>query len=121
MRHHPTNKRTPMSDARGPSASSGPNDEAKRTLPREHTTAVPEPRTIETPDGEWIARLVGRSVGGTGSYNLALLEAIFFFRAHDPETPLREILVGRGSFERLSDAELAALLERARPMTSPGG
>jgi hypothetical protein len=110
-----------MGDPPGPRGSSRKRDEAKRTLPREHTTEVPEPRTIATPDGEWIARLAGRSVGGTGSYNLALLESVFFSRAHDPDTPVREILLARGSFERLSDVELASALEQARPVTRPGG
>jgi pyruvate/2-oxoglutarate dehydrogenase complex dihydrolipoamide acyltransferase (E2) component len=92
--------------------------EAARHLPRELPRADPGARHFATPSGEWVAWVAGTGVGGTGGYNHALLEAIRFARAEAAAVPLREILVGRGTFDGLADAELAELCGRATPLTA---
>lgn len=66
----------------------------------------------------WIARLGGKSAFGTGSYGLGLVEAVHFSAADEPQRPLREALVARGSFEGLFDVELTQLLQTARPVVN---
>jgi hypothetical protein len=92
--------------------------EAQRRLPHELPHDEPERRRFATADGEWLAWLAGRSVGGTGSYNLALLEAVHFARAEQPAQALREALVARGQFECVSDSELAQIWAIARSLTA---
>lgn len=101
------------------SAPARPSADAERHLPRELPRDDPGLHRFGTPEGEWLAWIAGRSVGGTGSYNLALIEAVHFARAERPDRPLREALLGRGKFAELSDAELVALLAAASPL-EPG-
>jgi hypothetical protein len=66
-------------------------------------------------EGEpWIARAAGKGAGGTGSYGLAMMEAVHFCRASAPVTPLFEALVAAGALAGLFPDELCVLLRRAR-------
>jgi hypothetical protein len=95
---------------------------------RGHAGPPPPPRELPRPDpGErqfqhrgatWTARLSGKSAYGTGGYGLGLIEAVHFFDAAEPARPVREALLPRGRFELLYDAELAALLDGAVPITT---
>lgn len=60
----------------------------------------------------WIARVAGVGAGGTGKVGMAYLVAVHFYRAEEPERPVREALLPRGSFEGLFDGELVALYAR---------
>ncbi|HEX6306843.1 MAG TPA: hypothetical protein VFZ69_01580 [Longimicrobiales bacterium] len=64
----------------------------------------------------WIARVGGKAAYGTGSYGLALVEAVHFCDAADPDRPLREALLAHGEFDALFDSELIRLLGSARPI-----
>ncbi|MBI4409554.1 MAG: hypothetical protein HY561_07585 [Gemmatimonadetes bacterium] len=63
---------------------------------------------------EWIARVAGESVYGTGAFGLAPLVAIRFSPATTPESMEREALLPRGRFEVLYDEELVELLRSAK-------
>ena len=71
-------------------------------------------------DGEaWVARSAGKGAGGTGSYGLAMLEAVHFCRASEPATPLFEALVAAGTLAGMFPDELRALLGRATRIVTP--
>jgi hypothetical protein len=108
--HGPTSPARPSTRSHGDAPPPAPPRELPRTGPSE--------RTFEHEGRRWIARLAGKGAGGTGSYGLALLEAVHFAAAEAPGTPLREALLARSRFEGLFDSELAALLERATPITT---
>lgn len=84
----------------------------------------PPPRELEPHTGicvpfefegePWIARAAGKGAGGTGSYGLAMMEAVHFCRASEPVTPLYETLVAAGALAGLFPDELCVLLQRAR-------
>lgn len=86
-------------------------------LPREASPA----REFDADGARWIAQLAGKGACGTGSYGLALLEAVHFCAAAEPSKPLREALLARGRFDALYDAELVALLARAVPIVGAAG
>jgi hypothetical protein len=71
-------------------------------------------------EGEaWIARAAGKGAGGTGSYGLAMMEAVHFCRAAEPVTPLYEALVAAGTLTGLFEDELQLLLSRAHRIVTP--
>lgn len=85
--------------------------------PAEAPPAPPVPEQRFDADGvEWIARVAGEGMGGTGFPGRAHIIAIHFFRADDPDTPVRETLTAAGRFEALYDEELRQLLHSARPI-----
>ena len=71
---------------------------------------------FEWRDEDWIARAAGAGAYGTGARGRARLVAVHFFREDDPETPVREALVGAGQFPHLRPEELRTLLDRATPI-----
>jgi hypothetical protein len=73
-----------------------------------------EPRGFECGGEAWLAWVAGTGIGGTGTYNLALLEAVRFARRAEPDVAAHEALLAHGSFLQLFDEELCAVLERAR-------
>jgi hypothetical protein len=107
-------------------------DEAREavTRARPDTRSSPDapppapPRELETQNGicvpfdsegeAWIARAAGKGAGGTGSYGLAMMEAVHFCRASDAATPLYETLVAAGTLAGLYVEELRTLLGRAK-------
>jgi len=111
--HEPTAPYKPLVRGRGDTPPPAP--------PRELPRATDDDRAFEHRGARWIARLAGRGACGTGSYGLALVEAVHFYDAGHPERPLREALVARGRFESLYDAELGVLLESATPIVLPEG
>ncbi|HEX6135127.1 MAG TPA: hypothetical protein VFZ24_14255 [Longimicrobiales bacterium] len=106
--HEPTAPLKPVTRGRGDTAPPAPPHELEREREAERRF---------THDGRtWIARLGGKSAYGTGSYGLAMVEAIHFFDAAEPDRPLREALLAHGAFDALFDAELVRLLETSRPI-----
>lgn len=68
-------------------------------------------------DGEtWCARVAGAGAYGTGTRGQARLVAVHFYREEDPDTPVREALVGAGNFPHLRPEELRTLFEKATPI-----
>ena len=65
----------------------------------------------------WVARLAGGGAAGTGTFGLAMIECIEFATAAAQDRPVREVLVQRGIFDWLQDAELRSLLENAPPLS----
>jgi hypothetical protein len=108
-------------EAAPPASRAADGAEATRHLPRELTGEPAGRRRFVTPAGEWVAWVAGRGVGGTGSYGLALLEAVRFARVEQPDRPVSEVLVGRGTFDRSGEDELVQLLTRAQPLDTGGG
>lgn len=74
---------------------------------------VEEVRRFHVDGTEWIARVAGRSLYGTGSTPRARLMIIEFCRAEAPDTPVRRMLVPGRSLEQVWDEELGDLLQRA--------
>jgi hypothetical protein len=62
----------------------------------------------------WLARLTGQGAAGSGALGLGMMEAIEFARVSAPAQPVREVLVQRGRFSHLFDAELVSLFATAR-------
>lgn len=78
-----------------------------------------EPVTVRRfSDGaeEWVARISGACVYGTGPVGTAPVVSISFARADSPEETLRVALSTPNTLECASDRELRRLLERARPV-----
>jgi hypothetical protein len=73
-------------------------------------------RHVRIGEEQWIARLEGTSAAGNGSYNLAMVAAVRFSRASDPERPILEVLLAAGRFSTLFESELVELFGRARPL-----
>ena len=86
----------------------------EETQPREvPTRAFPS----EAEEGEgWIVREAGRTSSGQPTDPSAPLIFLTFARADEPDTPVREALAVGRSLEGLTEAELEAVLERARPL-----
>jgi hypothetical protein len=105
--HDPTAPLKPVTRGRGDTPPPAPPHELKRAEGERRFTH--EGRT-------WLARLGGKAACGTGSYGLALVDAVHFLDPSDPERPLREALIARGDFDALYDAELIRLLATARPV-----
>ncbi|HEX6940442.1 MAG TPA: hypothetical protein VF158_13590 [Longimicrobiales bacterium] len=81
--------------------------------------ATPD-RSFAADGHDWIAKVAGEGVAGTGAFAAAALVAIRFHAADDPARPRREAIIPRGLFERLHDDELVALLRTARPLDPDG-
>jgi hypothetical protein len=109
----------PMSE-RGGGTGPGGDDWPQWPPPRPLEPPAPETRVFEAQGARWCARLAGGGIGGTGRYNLALIESVHFMLESEPERPLREVLLAWGTFAGLHDAELVALLARARPAAGAG-
>lgn len=82
----------------------------------EPAAAPPLERPFEVAGEEWLARPAGIGLYGTGRPGTARLMAVHFFRAADPEEPIREALVPAGEFASLATGELSDLFERATPI-----
>lgn len=88
--------------------------------------AAGEPRAVDQSrvtvrrfsDGtqEWLARVSGACVYGTGVAGTAPIVSISFARAATPDSTARIALSASGILENAFDEELVALLERARPI-----
>jgi hypothetical protein len=80
---------------------------------------VGEERELDA-DGElWLARLAGAGGAGTGHHGCASIAAVHFFRAAEPDRPLREALLAGGRFPWLHEVELRELWARATPIVIP--
>lgn len=80
----------------------------------------PEIARIFELDGiRWVATPAGKSAAGTGAYGLAMLVAVHFAHADEPELPRYEALLPRGRFAYLHDDELRALLRGAVRIVMP--
>lgn len=91
-------------------------------------TMTPEPEAAGEPrwegeeqgferDGvEWVVRSAGAGSYGTGTLGTSRLVAVHFFRADDPDVPVREALVPAGVFPHLHAQELRELYDRATPI-----
>lgn len=73
-------------------------------------------RTFELGGETWTARPAGTGAYGTGDHGAARLLAIHFYRASDPDRPVREALVPAGVFAGLWPDELRTLYQRATPI-----
>jgi hypothetical protein len=73
-------------------------------------------RAFRMGEETWLARPAGEGLYGTGRLGSARLAAVHFFRASEPERPVREALVSVSEFGRLDGTELSALYERATPI-----
>lgn len=73
-------------------------------------------RGFELEGEEWTARTAGAGAYGTGEHGAARLLAVHFFRASDPDRPVREALVPAGLFAELWPDELRTLFQRATPI-----
>lgn len=92
-----------------------PADASARPAPP--AAPVPPPERSFTDDGvEWIARIAGEAVVGTGAMTTGAIVAVHFHRADDPERPVRHALLPRGRFEGLGEDELIALFRSARTL-----
>lgn len=65
---------------------------------------------------EWLARPAGLGCYGTGRRGMALLQAVHFYRADEPDRPVREALLSASRFPHLDAAELPAIFARATPV-----
>lgn len=70
-------------------------------------------RRFSMDDEEWIVRLSGQGHAGTGEHGSAYLEAVRFYAAADPDSPVREALIARGRFDSLYDDEFRELFRQA--------
>lgn len=70
-------------------------------------------REVEIDGVQWVARLAGGSAAGSGALGPGMLEGVDFALATDPVKPLREILIQRGRFDSLFDAEIVAMFRSA--------
>lgn len=104
-----------------PAADRGRDDQPPRGPPRPLSRSPTESRTLEIDGESWTARVAGSSVAGTGSYNLALVEAVHFAPAKRDAAPRREALLPHGVFAHLADAELVTAFRRARPLSDTAG
>lgn len=73
-------------------------------------------REFEREDGTWLARNAGAGAYGTGRLGTARLVAVHFYRADEPQVPVREALVAAGRFPDLAGEELSELFDRATPI-----
>jgi hypothetical protein len=64
---------------------------------------------------DWLVRLDGHGSAGSGVLGLGRIQAIRFDPPAGSPEPAREVLVQKGRFESLFDAELVTLFARARP------
>ncbi|HEX7049278.1 MAG TPA: hypothetical protein VF188_03615 [Longimicrobiales bacterium] len=79
---------------------------------------VPSQRFVM--DGEdWLAQVAGAGLGGSDALAVPALVAVRFFRAADPDVPVREALLPPGRLGTLFDEELRALFLSARPIEPP--
>lgn len=70
-------------------------------------------REFEIDGEDWLVRPAGAGLYGTGRMGVARLLAVHFFRASEPDRPVREALVPAGTFPTLREPELRALFQRA--------
>lgn len=82
------------------------------------TEALPS-RRFEARDEEWIVRITGRTMTGTRPDPGALLMHLTFFRAEEPESPVRELLTVNRPLDALYPEDLDEFLERSRPASAP--
>lgn len=77
-------------------------------------------RAFEMEGEEWMARSAGTGAYGTGGHGVARLLAVHFYRASDPDHPVREALLAAGLFAGLCPDELRTLYQRATPIDLDG-
>lgn len=74
-------------------------------------------RRFVVEETEWIARVAGRTLCGTGqSTPKAPVMEVRFHRADEPESPVMRLMVAGRTLEDLYDDELRALFHRSRPV-----
>jgi hypothetical protein len=98
---------TPSPAAGGPEASSPVVDAGAGALPE---------KAFEVDGEPWLARPAGLGLYGTGRLGSARLVAVHFFRASEPERPVREALVSASDFKGLEAVELGVVFEGATPI-----
>jgi hypothetical protein len=106
-------------DASAPAQADAPAPAARDRLedPGAAPTEAPSgDRAFEVAGETWLARAAGVGLYGTGRLGSARLVAVHFFRASEPEEPVREALVPASDFRRLEPAELRVVFERATPI-----
>lgn len=70
-----------------------------------------------TVDGEaWIAQVAGRAGVGTTGPVVGAIAVVHFFRAEEPDTPVRQAYLAASRFEALYEAELLELFHSAKPI-----
>lgn len=89
--------------------------------PRELDPDPADARFFELDGVRWVATASGKAAAGTGGYGLAMLVAVHFAHADEPERPRFEALLPRGRFAHLHDDELRSLLRRAVRIVVPNG
>jgi hypothetical protein len=92
-----------------------------RQVAPERGAAANLERSFTLEGREWVARIAGEGVGGTGARGGAYLVAVQFHPAGDGaegdrEDSPREALLPRGRFELLYEEELRELFRTARPL-----
>jgi hypothetical protein len=104
---------------------------APEEVPTRIEEAPTEDREAEAPDDrsgsatgtvfgldghEWVARVAGMGCYGTGRRGMALLQAVHFYRADEPDRPVREALLPAAQLQHLGPEELRAVFGRATPI-----
>jgi hypothetical protein len=69
----------------------------------------------------WLVRPAGLGTAGSGRSCGAVIAAVHFFRAGEPERPLREALLPVGQLSGLYEEELLELWSRAKEIVLPEG
>lgn len=107
--------------AHEPEPGDEPADQGPESFPEapEAPAVPPGERRFIANGEEWIARIAGEAMGGTGWAGGAHFVSIRFCRADAPDVPLREVLTAGGRFDFLYDEELVDLLRRAVRIVPP--
>jgi hypothetical protein len=71
---------------------------------------------FEMGDESWVLRPAGVGAYGTGQRGAARLLAVHFYRAAEPDIPVREALMAAGAFGALRAEDAADLFGRATPI-----
>jgi hypothetical protein len=95
----------------------GAPEEGAEALARAGAEA--EERELDADGEAWLARVAGAGNAGTGRFGCAHIAAVHFFRAAEPDRPLREALLAGGRFPWLHEVELRELWARATPIVNP--
>lgn len=95
----------------------------EKDRPEEGTFGGPEARQPGeegrrfTVDGEtWIARVAGRAGVGTTGPVAGVIAVVHFFRAEEPDAPVRQAYLVASRFEALYEEELLELFRSAKPI-----
>lgn len=120
----PGRERRPEGALDGGTSRPTPVREAMDAVPPEigpsSPTDLPSRSFRAAGEEEWIVRVSGTTITGLPTDVGAPLLQLTFFRAAEPETPVRETLGVGETLDDLGDDELRDRLERARPVDRDG-